>query len=236
MTPAPDDARLAPLLSAILSHVPFDGWSEAAWSAAVQDAQMTETEARALCPRGAVDLAAAYHRAGDHAMLEKLAATDLAQMRYSDRVARAIALRLADTDREVVRRGTALFALPNHAAEGAALIWGTADAVWNALGDTSRDGNWYSKRAILSAVYGSVVLFWLGDQSDGSDTKAFTERRIADVMRFEKFKSDARKSPILGPIAAGLGRMMEGIKAPQSEGRDDLPGRWTEPDAGKARP
>ena len=67
----------------------------------------------------------------------------------------------------MVRRGTTLFALPHHAAEGAKLIWGTADAIWTALGDTSDDVNWYTKRATLSAVYGSVVLFWLGETEAG---------------------------------------------------------------------
>jgi ubiquinone biosynthesis protein COQ9 len=54
-----------------------------------------------------------------------------------------------------------------HAADGAKAIWGTADRIWTALGDTSDDLNWYTKRATLSAVYGSTVLYWLGDDSPG---------------------------------------------------------------------
>jgi ubiquinone biosynthesis protein COQ9 len=43
--------------------------------------------------------------------------------------------------------------LPMYAADGARAIWGTADAIWTALGDTSEDVNWYTKRATLSGVY-----------------------------------------------------------------------------------
>ena len=88
-------------------------------------------------------------------------------MRFRDKVAHAVRLRLdAVTDKEAVRRGSALFALPHMAPIGSKLIWGTADAIWTALGDTSDDVNYYTKRATLSAVYGAVVLFWLGDDTD----------------------------------------------------------------------
>ncbi len=90
-------------------------------------------------------------------------------MRYRDRVAPAVRFRLeaVDATRKRCGAGTTLFALPQHAADGARAIWGTADAIWTALGDTSRDVNWYTKRATLSGVYASTVLYWLGDDSIG---------------------------------------------------------------------
>ncbi len=147
-------------------------------------------------------------------------------MRYSERVAFALRQRLAHADREAVRRGTALFSLPLHAAEGAALIWGTADRIWNELVDTSRDVNWYSKRAILSAVYSSVVLFWLGDESGGDETEAFIDRRIGNVMQFEKSKAQLRESKAFGPLMRGIGQALAGIRAPHREPASDLPGYW----------
>ena len=42
-------------------------------------------------------------------------------------------------------------------------------------------------RAILSSVYSATVLYWLGDESAGHGaTWSFLDRRIADVMQFEK--------------------------------------------------
>ncbi len=214
------------LLDAALTHVPFDGWSETTFRAAVQDAEVDRTVARALFPRGAVDLAAAYHRRGDALMLERIEAADMEGMRFRDKVAFAVRTRIeAAEDREAVRRGTTLFALPMYAAEGAKLIWGTADAIWRALGDTSEDVNWYTKRATLSGVYSSTVLFWLGDDSPGHEaTWAFLDRRIEDVMRIEKMKAGVRDGKVLSALAAGPARILDMVKAPK---RDDLPGGWT---------
>ncbi|MEN8934228.1 COQ9 family protein [Planktotalea arctica] len=214
------------LLDAALIHVAFDGWTEATFTAAVQDAGLEIGVARSACPRGALDLAITYHLRGDADMLARYAQEDLSALRYSEKIATLVRFRLeAATDKEAVRRGTTLFALPHHAADGAKLIWGTADAIWIALGDTSRDSNWYSKRATLSAVYSATVLFWLGDQSeDHADTWAFLDRRIADVMRIEKVKAQVNASPLLKPLLAGPKWALGLLTAPPEHRRDDLPG------------
>ncbi len=219
------------LLDAALIHVAFDGWSDATFEAAVQDANVAPELARVACPRGAVDLAIAYHQRGDAEMRERFEREDVSALRYSEKVSALVRFRLeAATDKEAVRRGTTLFALPHHAADGAKLIWGTADAIWSALGDTSSDSNWYTKRATLSAVYSSTVLFWLGDTSDGhADTWAFLERRIEDVMRFEKVKAQVNGSAVLKPLLAGPKWALSFLKAPNAAPRNDLPGRWSEP-------
>ena len=220
------------LLDAALMHVPFDGWSEATFQAAIRDTELSPGTARTVCPRGSVDLAIAFHRLGDQAMRDRLAATDLSDMRFRDRVTEAVWFRLeAAEDKEAVRRGTTLFALPVYAADGARLIWETADSIWTALGDTSDDVNWYTKRATLSGVWSATVLYWLGDDSpDHMATRAFLERRIGDVMQIEKLKAQARKSPVLSRLMAGPSHFLGKIRAPQAARRDDLPGRWTSPD------
>ena len=218
------------LLDAALMHVPFDCWSETAFKAAIADVDVAPAVARGLFPRGAIDLAAAFHRRGDDAMVAALDAQDMSQMRFRDQVALAVRLRLElIEDKEAVRRGATLFALPMHAAEGAKLIWGTADRIWTALGDGSRDINWYTKRATLSGVYSSTVLYWLGDDSlDNQATWAFLDRRIDDVMQIEKVKAQVRKAPGLGRMMKGAEALLSRIKPPKSR-RDDLPGGWTVP-------
>ncbi|MDG1867745.1 MAG: COQ9 family protein [Yoonia sp.] len=221
------DPMLIALLDAAEVHVPFDGWSQTTFDAAVAEVGMNPAHAKTLCPRGAADLAVAYHLRGDARMVAALDADDLDEMRFRDRVAHAIRVRLADADKEIVRRGSALFALPHMAADGAKLIWGTADSVWTALGDTSNDVNWYTKRATLSAVYGSVVLFWLGDDGTGLDD--FIDRRIDNVMQFEKVKAQVNKNPLLKPLTGPLARMASMIKAPARIPDVDLPGVWHDP-------
>lgn len=219
------------LLDAALIHVPFDGWSDTTFNAAVQDTGVDATVARAVCPRGAVDLAVAYHKRGDALMLEALKTEDLTDMRFRDKVARAVRLRLeVIEDKEAVRRGTTLFALPQYAPDGAKLVWGTADHIWDALGDTSDDFNWYSKRGILSGVYSATILFWLGDNSEGHErTWSFIDRRIDNVMQIEKLKSQVNKNPVLSTLMTGPNWLMRQIKAPPRFPKGDFPGSWTAP-------
>lgn len=218
-----DEIRAA-LLEAALPHVSFDGWSEATLSAAIRDSGLEAARARLACPRGAVDLAVAYHEAGDRALAAWLAGTDLGAMRYSDRVAAAVRHRLELADPELVRHGAALMALPHLAPLGLRLVWGTADVIWTGLGDASRDANWYSKRAILSSVYSATVLYWMGDDSPGKrDSWRFLDQRIAGVMRFEKTKRAVTGNPILSRVLAGPLWLAGQLRAPAP--RDDLPGR-----------
>lgn len=222
------DAREV-LLNAALAHVPFDGWSGVTFHAAVTESGISDDVARAVCPRGALDLAVAFHRRGDRAMLKRLDTTDLAAMKVRERVTFAVRARIeAIGEKEAVRRGSAFFALPQNAVEGAKLIWGTADAIWTALGDPSDDINWYTKRGILSGVYSSTVLFWLGDESpDHAATWAFLDRRIEDVMRFEKLKGQIRGNAFLKGLFAGPDWLLSGVRAPGGTARTDLPGRWS---------
>ena len=132
-----------------------------------------------------------------------------------------------------MRRGTTLFALPTHTGDATKLIWDTADAIWTALGDTSQDVNWYTKRMTLSGVYSATVLFWLGDQSEGhADTWAFLDRRIDNVMQIEKLKAQVRESPSLSKLLAGPNWALSRIKAPQNRSQTGMPGRWSGPNTG----
>lgn len=217
------------ILDAALMHVVFDGWSEATLSAAIADTGADPGEAQALFPRGAVDLALAFHRRGDDAMVAALTPEALAGMKIREKITHAIRIRLElmELDKEAVRRGTTLFALPIHAADGARALWETADKIWTAIGDESDDFNWYTKRMTLSGVYSSVVLYWLGDHSEGHEaTWAFLDRRIADVMQVEKVKAQIRQNKLLQPLMAGPEWLLSHLKPPSRTGMADMPGHW----------
>ncbi|MEP1199603.1 COQ9 family protein [Tateyamaria sp.] len=226
MTQTPQELVDA-LLDAALPHVAFDGWSEVTFKAAAQDAGVELAMARAVCPRGALDLALAYHACGDAAMVARLKSDELPQ-RFSEKIAAGVRFRIeAVSDKEAVRRGTTLFALPMHAADGAKAIWGTADKIWNTLGDTSDDVNWYTKRATLAGVYSATVLYWLGDDSaDNQATWSFLDRRIEDVMQIEKIKAQVRDNKALSSLLAGPNWLLGQIKAPSRTPNSDLPGMW----------
>ena len=99
--------------------------------------------------------------------------------------------------------------MPQNVAQAARTSWRAADLMWRLAGDTSTDFNHYTKRATLGAVYGSTLLVWLDDRSEGwSETAAFLDRRIDDVMRFEKFKASWRGTGARLPsLSRFLGRL-----------------------------
>ncbi|MGV6812993.1 MAG: COQ9 family protein [Brevirhabdus sp.] len=215
------------LLDAALIHVVFDGWSDTTFEAAVAETGLDPVVARALFPRRAVDLAIAFHARGDAELRRWLEKTDLSDMRFRDRVAAAVRhrLELAAPHKEAVRRGVALFSLPHYAPDGTRAVWNTVDTIWDALGDSSEDVNWYTKRASLAAVYGATVMFWLGDDSDGNAASwAFLDRRIDNIMQFEKVKAQLRQSKALAPLLAGPNWLASQIRAPQRDRRQGMPG------------
>ena len=184
MTPAPERSpeRDAAIV-AMLPNVAFDGWTKRA----IQDG-----DADLLFPLGAPEMIEAFCDLADRQMEE--GAAHLAETRLSRRVRAVIALRLEQNrpHKEAIRRALGVLALPQNARISAATAARTIDAIWRSAGDESAGFSWYSKRAILAAVYGATTLYWLRDTSeDDADTLAFLDRRLAGVGRMGKLRAKA---------------------------------------------
>jgi len=206
MADAPSARFRTQILDAFTSHAARLGWTDAAFETAAKDAGLTAGEAALACPRGAADLFYAFADRADQAMLQALEDLDLASMRYSQRVKAAVQVRLQAQEpyKDAARAMTRSLTRPDRAPVAARLLWRTADHIWRALGDTSTDENYYSKRAILCAVLGSTYARWFSDNSPGcEDTWAFLDARIANVMQFEKFK--ARLKPLSEGVQSAVG-------------------------------
>lgn len=186
----PSELRL-PLVEAMLPHVPFDGWSEASLAAAARELDLPIERAR-LAFSGPAGMVEAFTELADRTMLEELAARGVMAMKVRARITLAVRVRLeqAEPHREAVRRALAVQAIPTNAPSAARTLWRTVDAMWRAAGDTATDYNHYTKRTILGAVYSATLLYWLQDESEArAATWAFLDRRIGDVMSFEKAKA-----------------------------------------------
>lgn len=104
-------------------------------------------------------------------------------------------LEVINPHKEALRRALAILAQPQNLALAGRLGWRAADRMWRIAGDRATDFNHYSKRAILMGVYGTTSLVYLDDNSDDlAPTRAFLNRRIDDVMQFEKLKASWRGS------------------------------------------
>ena len=185
------------ILLATLPNVPFDGWSMSALQAGARQAGLDPADARRAFPRGPIDAIEYYSALADRRMVDALTRLDLSSMRVRDRVATAICLRFEQNqqDREAIRRALSVLALPQNATVAARALRRTVDAIWYAGGDTSTDFSYYTKRGLLAGVYSAALLYWLNDESENfTDTRAFVERRIADVMRIPRLQADLSRA------------------------------------------
>ena len=191
-SPVRDSAVLA-----LLPRVAEQGWTYAALRDALRDAGAEPLDAELLFPGGSADMIEAYADLADRWMEQGAGELGLPALRVPERVRALIALRLRQNRpyHEAVRRALAVLALPRHAALAACCTARTVDAIWHAAGDRSADSSWYTKRAILTGVYGATLLFWLRDVSeDDAPTLAFLDRRLQEVARITRLRRRAESA------------------------------------------
>lgn len=210
----PNDARNA-ILDAALSNVVFEGWTDLMLAKAAQKAGLPMGAAALYFPGGVIEVIQFWSDRMDAAAREKIEALDLKTMKIRERVTESVAIRLSEVGRheDAARRAQARLSLPDGAGTGAKLTWTAADMIWRAIGDTSTDANFYSKRGVLSAVLASTAPIWLSDTLPGKpDARGFLDRRIANVMQFEKVKAHMRKAAASAPnMAEVLGSLRYGL-------------------------
>lgn len=199
------------LVKAVLPHVPFDGWSMDALRAAARDLDVDFGVAKLSFPGGVSDLMEAYLDFELCEFEEALQKRGLDNLKIREKITTAVRLRLelAEPHKEASIRAARFLSMPRNSGLAAKHLWRTVDIMWRAAGDVATDFNHYSKRLILSGVYSSTFLYWLNDTSEGhADTWAFLDRRISDVMQFEKVKARLRKADANRPrLTRFLGRL-----------------------------
>lgn len=209
--PTPLQALRLRLALAVGENAVFDGWTEAAVNSSAAQLGIDAAQARLAFPKDAAGMIEAWIEGVDAAMITEFTPQKIAEMKVRDRIRSMIWFRLQTIgdSREAVRSALAILAMPQNVPIGLRTGWRSADLMWRLAGDTATDYNHYTKRLTLSGVYGSTLLAWIDDQSEGwSDTAAFLDRRLGDVMRFEKWKTEWRGNAIRRPsLARFLGRL-----------------------------
>jgi len=209
--PTPLQALRLRLALPVGENAVFDGWSEAAVNSAAGQLGIDPAQARLAFPKDAAHMVEAWVEGVDAAMAAYFTPEVVAAMKVRDRIRSMIWFRinLMAPAREAVRKALAILAMPQNVPLALRTGWRSADLMWRLAGDTATDYNHYTKRLTLSGVYTTTLLAWLDDDSEGfSETGAFLDRRLADVMKFEKWKAEWRGNAIRRPsLARFLGRL-----------------------------
>lgn len=209
----PLDLQRNEVLSALLEEVPFEGWSADTLDRLAGEARPV------LFPRGIADVFDFWAETEDRALLTAWQEANPRPERIRDKITWLVRHRIEQLapHREAARRATFALALPVYAGIGPRLAWRTAGVMWSAIGDRSLDGNFYSKRMTLSAVYVSTMGRWLTESSEEGTYEAtwdFLDSRIGNVMQFEKTKATVQKRvPSMDSIAATLAKIRYGNRS-----------------------
>lgn len=193
--PSPLEEIRDRLALAIGENAVFDGWTAKAVESAAAQLGIDPAQARLAFPKRKPAMVDAYIQGVDREMERRLPPAKLAKMKIRERIRALVWTRLEimGPARESVRNALSILAMPQNVPLATRIAWRSADLMWRLAGDTSTDFNHYTKRMTLGVVYGSTLAAWLDDSSEKwSDTAAFLDRRIDNVMQFEKWKATWR--------------------------------------------
>jgi ubiquinone biosynthesis protein COQ9 len=183
------------VLQQVIEESAFDGWNDKTLEKASEKAGFKENYCYILFPNGISDVVDSFQDAVSEHMLTEIANSDFKNLKIREKIESLVMARITyfDRNKHSIHQLVKYYATPFHKFQGAQHLAKAADTMWYAAGDKATDLNYYSKRALLSMVYSSSLLYWLGDDSkDSAETRAFVKRRIEDVMKIEKAKFKAK--------------------------------------------
>jgi len=183
------------LLVALLRNVTFDGWSDEALRKTADNRTIKLADLMLAFPAGIPDALKEFGGWAERHMLARLHKHKLIQMRVRDRVALGVRLWLEvmAPHREAVRAAIQSAWQPGRAVLGLKNLVQICDTIWYEAGDHSTDFNYYTKRGLLAAVFGSTLIYWLQDDSEEFEkTYKFLGARIDNAMQIGKFTGNLK--------------------------------------------
>lgn len=186
-----DELRVE-LAGDVASAAAFDGWTHVAVENAAGLRGVDPRVARLAFKDGAMQMIGAWIASIDTAMEAEFAANPLSGVSIRESIRRLVQFRLDAIagKEEALKRALAIMAMPTNTAQGLRFGWHSAGVMWRLAGDASTDYNYYTKRTTLTGIYTATLAIFANDQSaEKADTRAFLDRRIGDVIRFEKAKT-----------------------------------------------
>lgn len=183
------------ILESFLKSVPFDGWNESNLNKSTIVCGFNEGYHLILFSEGISEFTQYFH----NLLNQKMTKTFLESSSYtkiSDKIIYLIELKLElySHNKEAIRGLTQYNILPQNICASQKRLWQSCDQIWYLAGDGSTDYNYYTKRALLAAVYSSTLLYWLSDTSGNyQDTKDFLRRKIKNIGSINRWKASVSK-------------------------------------------
>jgi ubiquinone biosynthesis protein COQ9 len=194
-----DPARTAlkhRILDAALPHVAELGWSYECLRLGAASLGLSSASA-GLVDRGAVELVERVQTKASERMRAKVASLpeeEFASLSTGTKLEIACRARLEGLLPYLSHwpQALALLSQPCHLARTIRSSAQVVDEIWYLCGDRSTNSEWYSKRALLGAVYASTELFLLTDRTAKQEaTWTFLRRQLVHARDASAFKDQA---------------------------------------------
>ena len=187
------------LIRAMLTHVPFDGWTWESMEQGAVDINFEKQKTSSLrikifkdlFKNGPIDFIDIFSEIIDLEVKENYNLIELKPERVPEKIKKIIMIRLNLCQRykEAVRSSISLTAMPVNAKASLKILYRTCNSIWRIAGDKSTDFSFYTRRISLATVYTSTLLFWLNDNSNENvETEFFLERRLKDISKISTLK------------------------------------------------
>lgn len=202
--PTPETAPSAAIRTALLAEMVKiageTGWTEQAMASAADAAKLSAQDIALGVPGGLPELVKAYFDQSKAAITDAFGAhKDFEALKIRQKVTFGVAVWLETLNKHHAASCKALdwcAVRPLGGLPMTELIWSVADTIWSGLGDMDTGFTYMSKRTILSGVVGSTLAVWRTSYGTREEWGPFLDRRIENVMTFEKWKAK------LNPFAA----------------------------------
>ena len=197
------------LLLAMLKHVPFDGWSWCALEAGMADLNKDPDDIQFIFSNGPIDAARHFGIYFDRIMSKTLKEKSIDALPVREKIKFIVETRLELflPFKESIRCLLSFLSLPGNKSVAFQLTFKAVDEMWYLAGDQSTDYNYYSKRTLLTGVYGSTILYWLSDKdNEFLATRNFLERRINNIIMIPRVKR------VLSDKLDSISKIIKGLK------------------------
>ena len=176
-------------LDECINHIPFDGWNDKSIDLSLSNLKIKKEIFLENFPKGTEDVIKFYLEDSDNKMVREFKKIKNVSTSMTKKIKSLILIKLnqSKNNKDVIRKTIFWLGLPQNSNLAFRTLYETVDLIWRTAGDTSTDSSFYSKRILLSGVYSSTLLAFLGDDAnDMIKTEKFLDRRLDNVLKIPK--------------------------------------------------
>jgi ubiquinone biosynthesis protein COQ9 len=195
------------ILAEFLKICALEGWTQSAISQAVSNTGISEKFSDVIFENGVLEIAEFYVESQNKKLSKKIHEIEnFHSQKIRDKIRLTLYARVElEKDNQIalqrlinfyldLRNFTSFEVGAKPMIQGMRACFKISDLIWKEINDQSTDFNFYTKRLTLAKIILRTLFVFVKDDSQNFiKTKNFIDSQIAKVMKFEKYKMQAKK-------------------------------------------